>query len=551
MRMSELFGRTLREAPADVEGAGYRALLRAGYVRPLGRGRYGYLPLGRRSVTAPSLRLRLLKERNGGGLDLPALGEGDLAAAARTLASSDIQSYRQLPVAARFDGPWLHKNSQSRGGPLCASEGNATFALRMDADEAAAGEAYEANQAALLKLFQQCGLAVVVVADPTAPPAAHAYLHLSDDGADAALLCDGCGYAALADVAQFSRPPVEPEELLPMEKVATPHASTIADLAQFLGVPEARTAKAVFLMAAAEEGEQFVFAVVRGDTDVSERKLAAQLRGLGLRVRALRPATDAEIRATGATPGYASPVGLKNVRVVVDDLAAQSPNLVAGANEDGYHLLNTNCGRDYTPSLVADIAAARSGDGCPRCSSKLRGASVAVLAETARLPVEKGAPNFLDATGRAQPVQLATLQLDLGALLTAAAEIHRDDQGLTLPPAVAPFDVHLVSMPGGEAEAQALYRRLWDAGIACLLDDRADSAGVKFTDADLIGAPLRVTLGKRSLQAGGAEFKRRGAGEKWIAPLDGAVETARRTLADIEAAVAAGVKELPYGEYLR
>jgi prolyl-tRNA synthetase len=393
------------------------------------------------------------------------------------------------------------------------------------------------------------------VSDPTAPSTSHSYLYLSDDGLEPLLLCDGCGYAALKDAASCSRPSAEAEPARPLEKIATPHTSTIAELAQLLGVPEARTAKAVFLTAAVEDGERFVFAVVRGDTEVSERKLRAALRTLGVAAAALRPATDAEIRGTGATPGYASPVGLKNVLVVVDQLAAESPNLVAGANDEGYHLLNTNYGRDYRASVVADIAAAQAGDGCPVCSRTLRSANAALLGHSERLGTEKGGPAYLDATGRSQPVAISVHLVDLGALLTAIATERRDEQGLALPPAAAPFAIHLVSMPGAEAEVEALVRALEVAEIPYLWDDRGDSAGVKFTDADLIGLPVRITLGKRSLQAGGAEFKRRepgsAGGEKWIVPLDSAVEVVRRTLAEIEANAMAGAKELPYGEHLR
>lgn len=553
MRMSDLFGRTLREAPAGSEGSGWQLLQRAGYVRGIGGGRYAYLPLGQAALARLAASLQAPTDRRRHALlDLPPIGSHtELAVIARELAGTDIQSYRQLPVAGITRGTWHRGRSQSRGGPLNALEAPALFLVRLDGTEEAAKAAYRQQQQGLRGLFTSCGLEVITTADPTADVAGHAHLHLSGDAADSALLCDGCGYAVLAGLAEFSRPPVEPEAALPLEKIATPRTSTIADLARLLNVPESRTAKAVFLMAAAEEGEQFVFAVVRGDMDVSERKLLAGLRRIGIKSTGLRPATDAEIRATGAAPGYASPVGLKNVTVVADELIPHSPNLVAGANDDGYHLLNTNYGRDYSAMLVADIATARAGDGCPRCSRTLRSAGVAVLAQSERLALQKGGPAFVDADGRAQPVLVSVTQLDLGGLLTAVAEKQQDERGLLLPPSAAPFAVHLVGMPGGEAETEGLYRSLWDAGIACLWDDRSESAGVKFTDADLIGVPVRITLGKRSLQSGGAEFKCRNAADKWIVPLDSAVEAVCETLARIEANIAAGVKELPYGEYLR
>ncbi|MGE5602526.1 MAG: proline--tRNA ligase [Nitrososphaerales archaeon] len=555
--MTKLFGRTLREAPADAEGAGYKVLQRAGYVRALAGSRYVYLPLGERSLSQLALALaEPWYGRNAAHVEIPQLGaNGDARTLAQNLAASDIQSYRQLPVAALGRGHWQHQRSQGRGGPLNASEAPALIALTMDATEEAAEAAYAERQQALLDLCRRCGLSIVAVRDSTATGQSHSYLYLSDDGLETALLCDACGYASLAGTASSSRPSAEPEPALPLEKVPTPHTSTITDLARLLGVPESRTAKAVFLMVMTEEGERFVFAVVRGDTDVSETKLKAALRSLGMRVGSLRPASDADILAMGATPGYASPIGLKNVLVVVDRLAAQSPNLVAGANEEGYHLLNTNLGRDYRASLVTDIAAAQAGDGCSVCSGTLRAAKAALIGQSERVATEKGGPTYLDATGRAQPVLSSVHQVDLGALLTAIAGEHRDEQGLALPPAAAPFVVHLVSMPGAEAEVETLYQALSAAAISCLWDDRGDSAGVKFTDADLIGLPLRITLGKRSLQAGGAEFKRRLAGaaggDKWIVPLDAAVEAVRQTLDQVEADVVAGARELPYGEHLR
>ncbi len=557
MRMTQLFGRTLREPPSDAEGAGYRLLQRAGYVRDLGANKYAYLPAGQRAVARLAAELAPAQGEAGRcDLECPPFEDtADLLALTRTLAASDVQSYRHLPVRGAGRNVWRHALSQSRGGPLNAREAPACFVLHLDAGAAPAEAAYAAQQRAFLDLCVRCGLAVMLVRDQTAAAASHAYLYPSDDGIETALVCDGCGYVALAAAAASGRLPGPPEDLLPLEKIATPHTSTIADLARLLGVPESRTAKAVFLVAAAEEGERFVFAVVRGDTGVSEHKLRAALRRLEVRAGTLRPATEAEIRATGATPGYASPVGLRNVLVVVDQLAARSPNLVAGANEEGYHLLNTNVGRDYRASLVADIAAAEPGDGCPVCSDALRSVRMALLGRSAAAGHEKGGPQFLDTTGRAQPVQMSAHCFDLGALLAAIAAGRSDEGGMALPPAAAPFAVHLVSMPGAESEVEALYRGLWAAGMPCLLDDRSESAGVKFTDADLIGLPLRITLGKRSLQAGGAEFKRRErggmGGEKWIAPLDTAVDAAAAALAEVEANAIAGVKELPHGEHLR
>ena len=549
MRMSKLFGRTLREAPADVEGAAHQLLVRAAYVRGTAAGRAAYLPLGQRSLENLTSQLRgCLAGQISQDLWLSAAWDGaTLAETARALAGSDIQSYRQLPTHL-FGAGLLQAGGTGRRGLLGAREAPGAFLCSLTADDAGSSQAYAAAQRAFADLFAACGLPAIAARDALVPAIGHAYLFPTPDGPETALLCDACGYAAQADIAAFARPVAEAEPLQPLEKIPTPHAATIADLAQYLNVPESRTAKAILLMAAIAGEERFVFAVVRGDMDLSERKLCLALRASGV-----RPATEAEIRSAGATPGYASPIGLKNVLVVVDELIPQSQNLVAGANDEGYHLLNTNYGRDYTATLVADIAAAHAGDGCPSCSAHLRAAAVAVLGRSSQLPLDgaRAAASYLDATGRMQPVRIGVHHLDLGCVLAAVAEKHHDEHGLALPPAVAPFSVHLVGMPGAEAETEALVAALADEGISCLYDDRGESAGVKFTDADLIGLPLRITLGKRSLQAGGAEFKRRDQPDKVIVRLEGVVGAVRAALAGAEQDVMDGIEELPYGEHLR
>ena len=527
MRLSAMFGRTLREAPAEAEGAGYRRLARGGYVRPARGPSYAYLPLGEAALGRIAALFDAPDETGVSALGLPP--GADAAAALRALAGSEIQSYRQIPARLTAAVTVTRAAGQSRGGPLNAAAGPGRLWATLAGDISAMDASCAEHRAALERAFERCGVPVVAAQDGPGNDSAHAYAFLTPDGGETLLLCDACGYVATQDTAGFARQAPSREEALPLEKVETPHCSTIAELAALLGVPESRTAKAVFLMAGVGDGERFVFAIVRGDTDVSERKLR-----LALGASRLRPATEAEIRATGAEPGYASPVGLKRVFVVVDPLVAASPNLVAGANEAGYHLLNTNLARDYNASLVADIAAARAGDGCPQCGAALRATTAAILGRTARYtpgPLKEAWPVYLDLTGKTQPVLIALRELDFGATLAAVAESHGDEQGLFLPAAVAPYLVHLVLMQGAEAEAAALHEALLAAGISCLFDDRNESPGVKFTDADLIGLPLRITLGKRSLQAGGAEFKRRSSPEKLLVPLDAAVSTAAEMLA--------------------
>jgi prolyl-tRNA synthetase len=363
---------------------------------------------------------------------------------------------------------------------------------------------------------------------------AHEYMYLTPIGEDSLLFCDSCGYSANRQAARFSRPTPAAEAPLPLERVATPHASSIAELAAFLNIPAARTAKAVFFMAEPADGSPafLVFAVVRGDMEVNETKLANAVQA-----RDLRPATDVEIRAIGAEPGYASPLGLRGARVVVDELIPASPNLVAGANETGYHLRNVNYGRDFTADQVVDLAAATEGSPCPQCGAAMRlsrGVEVGNIFKLGTKYTDALECGFSDENGQIRPVIMGSYGIGVGRLLACIAEQHHDENGLCWPAEVAPYPVHLTLLSGKTGEpdavAQALAAELTAAGLEPLFDDRTESAGVKFADADLIGLPLRITVSERALKQGGVEFKPRRASERFIVPLENAVAAARQIL---------------------
>jgi prolyl-tRNA synthetase len=375
---------------------------------------------------------------------------------------------------------------------------------------------------------------------------AHEYMYLTPIGEDTLMFCDSCDYAANRQVATFSKPKPTAETLLPVEKVATPDASTIAELAAFLNIPTSKTAKAVFFMAemSDEESPLFIFAVLRGDMALNETKLtnAVAAGGQGA-VKSLRPATDEEILAIGATPGYASPIGInrKGVLVVVDDLLPDAPNLVAGANKTGYHLRNTNLGRDYEADIIADIAQAEDGATCPQCGGTLsaqRGVEVGNIFKLGTRYTEALGATFLNEAGEAQPIIMGSYGIGVGRLLACAAEEYHDDHGLIWPVSLAPYPVHLVvlSSKDGSAEAAAdrLYEDLVKAGLEPLYDDRDERAGVKFNDADLIGLPLRVTVSSRSLENGGFEFKRRDREERGIVQAAEAVNVIQETLSTLQ-----------------
>lgn len=296
------------------------------------------------------------------------------------------------------------------------------------------------------------------------------------------ITCPACHYTARKEFASFKKTALPAEELRPLEKVYTPGCNTIESLAGFLNIPKEKTAKA--LMFTRLSDSKFVFVVLRGDMTLSEAKLKQAIGDVRL-------AAAEEIIAAGAVPGFASPVGLKNALIVVDDLIPSSTNLVAGANEAEYHLLNTNSPRDYAPQMTLDLALAKAGDACINCGESLTEQNAELLAAHNDFFYER--------------------------ILSALAETHHDDRGLTLPISAAPFDVYLMHVPGKEldtrAKAEEIFNTLQSAGFEVLFDDREERAGVKFNDADLIGCPLRVTVGEKNLKEGMVEVKRRNEGE--------------------------------------
>jgi prolyl-tRNA synthetase len=332
-------------------------------------------------------------------------------------------------------------------------------------------------------------------------------------------------------VAGFRKPLPQAEEQRPIEKIATPGADTIETLARSLDIPESRTAKAVFVVATVEGSERFVFAVVRGDMELNETKLANAVGA-----SELRPALAEEIRAVGAEPGYGSPLGVNGALVVIDDAIPASPNLVAGANEEGFHFVNVNHGRDFEADVVADLASAEDGSPCPDCGGAMRAERGVEVGNIFKLGTRYGealGASFLDRDGERKPVVMGSYGIGVGRLLACIAEEHHDKDGLVWPVSVAPYHVHIVASEAGET-AEGLYAMLRSAGVEVLYDDRGESLGAKFKDADLIGAPIRLTLTPRSLQQGGVEVKARRDTEARIVSTDEVVFVVRSMMADLE-----------------
>jgi prolyl-tRNA synthetase len=591
MRMQHLFGQTLRDAPTEAEVESHRLLVRAGYIRQLGAGIFSYLLLAKRSLTKIENIMRDEIDAIGGQeLAMPVVHPADLwketgrwfqigSEMGRFLDKSDrdmvlamtheeivadlvrreVQSYRQLPMLVYHIQTKWRDDPRPRAGLIRAREFTMLDSYSLDPDLEHLDRQYRAHYQAYFNIFNRCALPTITVGADVGMMGgslAHEFMYLTPIGEDTLLLCDHCGYSANRQIAHFRKPAAAPEAPRPLEKVATPHVATIEALAEFLKVPKARTAKAVFMVATIPEGEsqvdRFVFALVRGDMEVHETKLANALKA-----KELRPAREDEIRAVGVVPGYASPLGLdpQQVLIVVDDVVPASPNLVGGANEAGYHMLNVNYGRDYAASVVTDIASAGEGDACPNCGEALRvsrGVEVGNIFKLGTRYSQALGANFIDRDGSARPVVMGSYGIGSGRLLACVAEAHHDTDGLRWPISVAPYQVHLVVLPdasgAAQREADALYAALQGGAVEVLYDDRDERAGVKFKDADLIGLPLRLTVSERSLKQGGAEFKRRDRRERESVPLADVVQRVQAEIAILRDEIAARVVPVVYPE---
>ena len=566
MRMSMLFGRTVREAPSGVEVAGHGLLLRAGFIRQLAAGVFSYLPLAKRSIgkieailreemgavggqevsmpvvqpadvwkrsgryTATGRELIKLRDRRDREMVLAMTHEEIVAG----LAASEVDSYQRLPRLVYQIQTKFRDDARPRAGLIRAREFTMKDAYSLDRDEVGLDEQYKNLYEAYFRIFARCGLPAIAVGSDVGMMGgsmAHEFMYPSPIGEDTILICDDCGYTANRQVARFRKPLPEDEEPREIEKIATPDVDTIEALARSLGIPESHTAKAVFMVATIEDSERFVFAVVRGDMETNETKLANAV-GTG----ELRPALPQEIRAIGAEPGYGSPIGVDDALVVVDDAIPASPNLVAGANEEGYHFLNVNHGRDFEADVVSDIALAEEGVPCPDCGSPMRAERGVEVGNTFKLGTrysEALGATFLDRDGEHRPVVMGCYGIGVGRLLACIAEEHHDEDGLIWPISVAPYQVYLIAGEVGEM-ADGLYESLVSAGIEVLYDDRRESLGARFKDADLIGIPLRLTLTPRSLQGGGVEIKGRSEAESYIVSTEEAAPVVRGEIADLE-----------------
>jgi prolyl-tRNA synthetase len=535
-RASQLFLPTLRDAPADADAVSHKLLVRAGFIRQVSAGLWSFTPLGwrvHRKVEqiireemeaigaqewfAPVLTPAELWERTGrlripeifhvANTDyvLPLTHEETFAFHAR-----ELQSYRELPQA------WYHFQTKDRNEPrpraglIRVREFIMKDSYSFDRDEDGLEASFRAHEGAYHRIFQRCGLEYYEVEAESGMMGGSEsfdFLAPSGSGENTLVTCENGDFAADLEVARsVPRAPTFPARLEAPEEIETPGITTIEALANMLGIDAAATSKA---MPVVKDDGTVVLALVRGDDRL---ELAKVIAALGANVR---QATDDEIRsAFGADPGSLGPVGFKGE--VVADETLHEGQFVAGANRTGWHLRGVEAGRDFNPRF-ADIRAPVEGDRCVVCSGALSFRTAIEVGHIFKLGTTYSAPlgaTFLDEDGKEKPLVMGSYGIGPGRVMAAAVEQRHDDNGIIWPAAIAPYDVHIVALPGVEEQAAEAARVLSDSGADVLLDDRDQRAGEKFADADLIGLPRRVTVGRKTLEDGQVDLRDRATGNE-------------------------------------
>jgi len=569
MRYSTYFIPTTKETPADAEIISHQLMLRAGLVRKLTSGIYTYLPAGLRAIRKVEQIIR--EEMNRAGameLLMPAVQPAELweesgrwdyygrellrfkdrnnrdACLGPTheevitdLVRREIRSYRQMPVNFYQIQTKFRDEIRPRFGIMRGREFIMKDAYSFDRDEDGAAQSYEIMRKAYNRIFQRCGLtfrAVEADSGSIGGSFSHEFMVLADSGEDSIANCVECEYAANLEKAEVRPVPLSSsssEELLPLEEVDTPGIGTIEALTGFLSVPADRLIKTLIFQA----GDEVVAGLVRGDHELNEAKLKGLLKAE--QVELADPHLVEQV--TGAPMGFAGPVGLK-IRILADHAVSRMTNAITGANRADLHLRNVNPARDFTVEAYGDLRVVMPGDPCPRCGGGLtfgRGIEVGHIFKLGTKYSRSMGANFLDENGKEVPMVMGCYGIGVGRTVAAAIEQNHDEDGIIFPIPIAPFEAVILPLQMNEAAvvetAEALYRALMDRGVDVLLDDRDLRAGAKFKDADLLGTPVRIAIGARSLKDGQVEIKLRTENDSRFIPSSEAAERIHEQVRDL------------------
>lgn len=556
MRVSKLYAPTLREVPAEAEVVSHQLMLRAGFMRKAAGGIYTYLPLAWRVLKKIERIVREEMDAKGSQeLLMPIVqpaeiwqesGRWDVYGAemfrlqdrhnrcfclgptheemVTTLIRGDVRSYRQLPLSVYQIQNKYRDERRPRFGLMRGREFIMKDAYSFDRDEAGLDKSYQDMYDAYTNIFTRCGLNFrPVEADSGAigGSGSHEFMVIADSGEAEIVFCTSCDYAANVEKAELFPLEAQEEAMLTKEEVVTPDCKTIADVCAYLKLPVDHSVKAV----AYNSEKGLILCFVRGDHEVNEIKVINTCGVIDLEM-----ATEEQLAAAGTVGGYMGPVGIENkkVIVVVDATVMKMHNVCCGANKEGYHFINVNPGRDFTPTYVADIRLIQEGDPCPHCGgevSKARGIEVGQVFKLFTKYSSALKATYLDENGKEQPIVMGCYGVGVSRTMAAAIEQNYDDNGIIWPIEIAPYHVLVVPVntkdEASAAKAEEIYMQLKKVGLETVIDDRKERPGVKFKDADLIGYPLRVVVGPKTLTEGKLEVKIRKTGEIRYLPLDG------------------------------
>lgn len=558
MRFTQLFSKTLRENQKNADIESFNLLLRAGYARQLSSGLYSYLHFGLRSIQKIEQIIREEIDAIGGNeIKMPLVHNAELWKASNRwyeiddslvkfkdrnekdmvlamtheenvahLASQEIESHRQLPLLIYQIQTKFRDEKRPRRGLIRVREFTMKDSYSLDKNFEGLKKQYEQHYTTYHRIFERVGLPVQAVLSDTGAMGgklAHEFMYLTSIGEDTIFICKKSGYRANKEIATIKKEyKKEPEK--PVGKVATPNVKTIKQLSNFFNTNNTVFAKTVFYLSEIKGEKKVIVAVVKGDMEANNIKLQKLLN-----IKSLEIATTNEITSIGGVPGYASPIGLNKSKciIVIDDFIANSNNFITGANEENYHYINVNFGRDFKADFVGDIISAYEGALCPISEDgstlkSYRGVEVGNIFQLGTRYSEALSATFKDVDGKEKPIVMGSYGIGIERLLACIAEEYRDEKGLSLPINIAPYQVILVAIFDNEGIKQIatdLYKTLKKDGIDVIYDDRdgkVASAGVKFKDAELIGIPIQITISKRALSKGGIELKVRANGEAKI-----------------------------------